>query len=466
MDGYIIFIFLLTILQSFLFYSKSLGLNVILFMIPLLVFLVIVLKNNNKIKNKKGLLFIIPIILLSISYLIYDNSFTKAFNVLVIPSLLILMYIYTVKPTNSLTKLIENGVKLIFEPFNCIEKLYNIVGMKLNSLIKLSDQNKKVIKSLFIVVPIVIVVLLLLSSADMIFNNIFKNFFNLFKDIKIDNIIGRVVVMIIFFTYLGSVINYLIFDFKDNKEEKSKEFKIESFTIKLLLTSLNIIYILFDFIQIKSLMLHKVAENINYAQYARSGFFQLMAISLINITIILISKHSKEENKYARIMSIAMVLLTLIIIISSALRMHMYESAYGYTLLRLLVYASLATEVVLLIPTVIYIINSKTNILKCYMVIIVTAYTIISLSPLNYIIANNNINRYYETKKIDIDYLENFDSDNVLLLKELYDRTDNQELKNTIKAYFETNDFYTTKGFQEYNISKHKAQTIIKNINK
>ena len=464
MKNYILFIFLFTVLESILFFNKLYALNVILFIIPLLIFLVIVLKQNKKIKNKLGLLFIIPIVLLSASYFIYDNETIRVFNILFIPGLILMMYIYTIEPTYKIPEFIKNMAYLTFEPFSCIGKFYNLVSMNLSKTFKISDTNKKKIKSFLIVIPIVIVVILLLSSADIVFHNIFGKLFDIFKNIKIDHIIGRIIRGLIFFTYLGAVINYIMFNYKGEKIKEKKAFKVDNYTIKLLLTSLNVIYLLFDFIQIKSLMLHQVAKNINYAQYARSGFFQLIAISLINLVIILISKHAKEETKYSKIMSIVMVLLTLIIIISSAFRMHMYESAYGYTELRLLVYIALITEVILLIPTVVYILNSKTNIFKHYMIILVTVYTLVALTPLNYIIANNNINRYYDKGKIDIEYLENYSCDNVPLLKELHDKTDDNKLKDDIADYLESNKFCTVQDFREYNISRIKANKEIKKL--
>ncbi len=464
MGNYIIFIFLLTILHSVLFYSKGLGLNVILFMIPLLIFLVYILHKQKKIVNKKGLLFIIPILLLSCSYFVYNNALvdTVSLTSIAIPTLILLMFIYTTKEVDNIKQLITRTTYLVFEPLNCIGKFYNIVKMKINERLKLSDSSKKVLKSVLIVLPIIALVLLLLSSADMIFNNMFTSFFKVFKNIKINSIIGRIVIGFIFFTYLGAVINYLLFSFDKLKETNSENKKIENFTIKLLLTSLNIIYLVFDFIQIKSLMLHKVATSINYAQYARSGFFQLMFISLINISIILISKYAKEETKYSKVMSIIMVFLTLVIIISSILRMHMYEAAYGYTTLRLLVYTTLFTEIILLIPTIAYILNSKVKVLTYYIVIITIAYTLVAISPIDHIIANNNINRYYEKHKIDIRYLENHNADNVPDLIELYNKIEDIKLKEEIRGYLETNIFYNTKGFQEYNISKTKAKESVK----
>ena len=56
---------LLALLHSILIVSQDLGINVILFTVPLLCFLIYMMKEAKVIKNKKGLLFVIPIILLS-----------------------------------------------------------------------------------------------------------------------------------------------------------------------------------------------------------------------------------------------------------------------------------------------------------------------------------------------------------------------------------------------------------------
>lgn len=468
MADLVLYILIICIYNSILFFGKRLGVNVILFNIPLLMFLYYVFNKGNKINNKKGLLFMIPIILLSASYLIYDNIFFKLFNILVIIILFMLMYLYTMKKVSKISEVVMNVIKLLFLPFSHIGKYYSAIKPKMNNIIKKSNIDKKKFKAILIVIPIVILVLVLLSSADMLFGNIFSNVFRVIKKISIDNILGRIVTTLMLFTYLGSTISYLLSDFeKDENKKEHKEYKIDSYTIKLLLTTLNVIYIVFDFIQIRSLIFHQGLTNINYAEYARSGFFQLMFISVINLIILLISKKTDKDTKYNKAMSIIMVFLTFIIIVSSFLRMYMYESAYGYTLLRLLVYATLITETILLIPTLVYILNPKINILKGYVIIIATAYTILSLSPVDYFIAKNNINRYYKTNDIDINYLFNLSTDNIPLLNNLYENIDsNDKMKKYIKDYFK---FMYVRDKEssifEYNISRNKAIKILEKIN-
>ena len=463
MKKYYVYILLISLLNSILFFNYQLGINACIFVIPLLSFIIYILYKNNKINNKKGLLLIIPILLLSSFYFIYDNIFFKYLNILAITILFNLMYIYTIYPTYRIKEVLLSILSLLIEPLGLIEKLFKELSNMISKTFKINDELKNKSKSILIVLPIIVVVILLLVSADMVFESIFTNIFKIFKNISIDNIFIRLFWIIIIFVYLSLVIKFLLEKY-DKKEYKDTKLKIDNYTIKILLTSLNIIYVIFDFIQIRSLLFHQVG-NINYAEYARSGFFQLMFISIINLVIVLLSKYSKEDNKYNKIQSICMVFLTLIIIISSFLRMYMYEIAYGYTLLRLLVYVSLFTEVILLIPTVMYIINTKVNIFKYYLIIIITIYTIVSLSPIDYIIAKRNINKYYKDGKIDLLYLENYSSDNVELLIELYNHLEDKNKKESIEEYFNNAEYYwNIKGFQDYNISRYKANNLIKNI--
>lgn len=457
MEISLICILILSILNVILFYGKSLGINVILFIIPIIIFIYNIIKKN--IKNKSGLLFIIPIILLSISYLLYDNELFKLLNVICIPALFILMYIYTLKPTEKLTEILNDSVYLAIEPLNQIKTLYKTIKEIINNKLKNTKINTKKIKSIIIVIPIIIVVLFLLISADLMFENLFTNAFKIFENIKIEIIIGKILAIIILFTYLGGTIIYLS-KYKEIKRIQNKPLKVDNYTIKLLLTVLNIIYLVFDIIQIKSLVFHQVSMDITYAEYARRGFFQLMIISIINITILLISKQSKEYNKYIKSMSIIMIVFTLIIIASSFMRMYMYENAYGYTIARLLVYIILITEVILIIPTIIYIFK-KINILKYYLIITITMYTIINLLPIDYFIARNNINRYYKTGKIDVEYLKNYNYDNIPLLVEL---NENLEEKESLKEYLIEIKNQEKTNIIEYNISKQKAYKALEKI--
>ncbi len=462
MSNLLIYIFLISIYNVVLFFGYKFGLNVILFNVVLLGLLIFSLYKNKKIKNKYGLLFSIPIIITSLNYLLYSNYF-GLFNIIMIPILFCLLLIFTIYPSYKFIDILSKGVYLLFMPFGYIGNLYRVVSMNLEKYFKLDKKKRRTIISYLIIIPIIFIVLFLLITADSEFRNMFTGIYNIFKNVSLFGIIGRVILFFIVFTYLGCFINYYLFGFKDDKDNDIK-FKVDSNTMKRLLIILNVIYIIFDIIQVRSLLLHHVGDGIVYSEYARSGFFQLMVISLINISILLITKHCKEE-KIHRHMSLVMVLLTFVIILSSIYRMYMYDVAYGYTFLRLMVYVTLITELLLLIPTIIYIYKDKFKVLKYYLIIMVSVYSLINLVSIDKVIAFNNINRYYRSDKLDYEYLENYRADNIPILYDLYKNTKDKDLKNELEDYFITFRFHSSLFSKdrlfEYNMSREKAYKII-----
>ena len=465
MIDFILYICILSIWNVILFYGKSYGISVLLFIIPLLILIYSVLKKNNKIKNKYGLLLMAPIILLSSTYFIFDSSVFKELNFIAITLLFILMYIFTIKPNYDLFHLIKEMFELLFEPLLLIGDYFELIVSSISKKFKIGNKSKRIFKSLLICTPIIIIVLVLLSSADMIFDKLFSNTFDKIFNIFDSDLIGKIILFIVIFFLIGVTLLYIVKKYPKKEEIKNQKEFIDKSTIKMLITVLNIIYLIFDFIQIKSLIFHYGLSNINYAEYARQGFFELMIVSLINISVLLFSKnnkYNKKEHKYINIMSIFMVIFTFIIIISSFLRMNLYEQAYGYTTLRLLVYISLITEIILLVPTILYIFKENFNVLKYYLIIILSVYTIINFINIDYIIARRNVNRYYDGKEFDISYLENYHTDNLKILNELYNDCDS-ETKISLNTYFNNlEDYNSNMKWQEFNISKYKNMKLIK----
>ena len=279
--------------------------------------------------------------------------------------------------------------------------------------------------------------------------------------------------MLIAFLYFMGLFYYICIKYEViQKIEENSSQRYDNFTIKTILISLNVIYLVFCCIQIKSLFIRNT--TLNYAHYARQGFFQLMVVSLINLLVILIAKkrENKEEeksNKYINYMSLLMIFFTFIIVISAAIRMHFYESAYGYTLFRLLVYCILLTECILFIPTILYILDKKNNLSKCYFTIIIITYVCMNFANFDNIIASKNVDRYIETGKIDMYYLKyEMGTDAVRQIFRILEAssTDTEEIKIEARKYLQ--DVYKRIDeekfdFRNFNISKLLAKNLIGN---
>ncbi len=471
---------LLSIWSVVLFFGKEIGFSMLLFVVPISYYIVSILERNNKVKNKNSKILLIPIIILSGTYLIYNNSFFNTVNLIVIPILIIIMILNLLTDKLMPKTLLEKILDIIIEPFAYIgetmSELKNNLSIKFNikQNKETNQSSNNIFKALCITIPIVIVIVAILASADSVFNNMIFNilnvFTNIFSSIDFSGFIIRLILIICIFIYLSSffynITKYEEEPVLENYTNESK--KIESMTLKMVLTALNIVYLIFCIIQINSLFMQKT--NINYADYARQGFFQLMIVSIINLIVILIAKkYGEENNKYINFMEILMIIFTLIIIVSSAVRMYFYEQTYGYTLLRLLVYCVLLTEAILLIPTILYILNKHRNLIKTYFTIIVVMYIGMNIINFDAIIANRNINRYIETGKIDLEYLEKETGtdaiSNIIEILEI-ENADDTVKKETLRYIDEvyTNLKNENTDFRNFNLSKLLSKKAIEEI--
>ena len=211
----------------------------------------------------------------------------------------------------------------------------------------------------------------------------------------------RIAWIIFSFLYISGFILIFIKEKEDKfvKTAEKKSNKVSVFTQNTILILLNIIYLIFSIIQFKYLFISAgKSSNFDYATYARTGFFQLMFVSLINFGILKIGKIEQKE-KLNTVLKILLVVFTLVIIISAVFRMYLYEQEYGYTYLRLFVYFILVTETLILIPILMNLLGKNLNIFKLSLKIIVTMYVILNFINIDLVIAKNNINRYLKDSR-------------------------------------------------------------------
>jgi len=260
----------------------------------------------------------------------------------------------------------------------------------------------------------------------------------------------------------------------EDKEHEIIERKVDNYVIATIITILNVIYLLFSIIQFSYLFTQiGVKANFDYATYARSGFFELVFVSVINLILILVSttnrqKGTKEVEIYKKVMNVMLCVFNIIILISSWYRMYLYESTYGYTTLRLLVYIGIFTEAILLMITMLYIFKEKINILKYYFIVIVSVYVIINYMNMDNMIAKRNVDRYLFEGDIDYTYLIwDLSYDAIPQIIRLIENTRDSKMREYLIKYLQ--DCYYSRethysSWQEFNISRIHAEKLIKEM--
>lgn len=482
----------LSILQSILFWHKSPGISIAIFLTATIILTIYSLKEKEMIKNKKGILWAVPIELLGLTYFIFNNIFFKILNVPVILVLFVIMCMNITETKVKENKFIRQILGKIFKPFVVLFDFISDFDMdeffesKKENQNNKSDNIKKVGKSLLIAIPVILIIIFLLSSADSVFGSIFSEFTKAISkmlEIKtINDLLGRLLVIAFTFVYIaGFIIAFARSEKQEETKEKTSGIKLSDLTIKMLLVSLNIIYLLFSLIQFKYLFINAGrTADFDYATYARTGFFQLMFVSFINFALLHICKKNKENNKLLKIM---LIIFTIIIVISAAFRMHLYEQEYGYTYLRLFVYFTLMTEILVLIPILARICGKKIDTFKSTIQIIVIMYVVLNFINIDKIIARNNIDKYLadiENESIDYYYLKEITrTDSIEEQLRILNKSEeglsaeaNEYLVN-LKSSVRTNlRWYKSQygkeykpTFAEWNLSKSRVKSLLENVN-
>lgn len=241
---------------------------------------------------------------------------------------------------------------------------------------------------LAISVPLMLVVLALLASADVFFLEMTRKVLGTINLPNIMNIIFRIAFMF-FFSYMLTA--YLC---KKQIREEVKDHRTGEPIIAITVTAmLTFVYLIFSVVQIAGLFLGqlKLPDGYTYAEYARQGFFQLLAVSILNLIIVLICMSLFRKSKVLKVILTMMSLCTFIMIASSAMRMLIYIRFYYLTFLRILVLWSLALLAVLFLGILISIYAEKFPLFRYSMAVVTVFYLGLSFAHPDYIIARVNI---------------------------------------------------------------------------
>lgn len=384
--------------------------------------------NKDKINyNKKiGGFFIANSVLLSLTFGIYSNPVLYAINILLVPILVVLSNMIMIEETidwSSITILNKIIKRITYLTLRNNPEIFILINQLLKSRHKrsMSENNKNILKGILISVPLLFIVLLLLSSADMVFSYYISNITSIFNHVSLGNFYKHTLIITIIFIYTFSYVWSYNYSYGNKKDSAVKDAKWQPVTILTVIFIINIVYLIFLIIQFS--YLYGGGNNIlpagyTYAEYARKGFFQLVAVTIINFVIVIsCMKHiimdSPKVRYTAKIFFSFLIIFTFSMLFSAHYKLTLYESSYGYTYLRVFVQAFIYLLSVLLCIVLCGIWWCKINIGKLIIVLSLTAYLILNFINVDTIIAKLNINLYYSSNIIDTYYLGNLSYDAV-----------------------------------------------------
>lgn len=208
-------------------------------------------------------------------------------------------------------------------------------------------------------------------------------------------------------------------------------------------------------------------DGYSYAQYAREGFFQLVAVCILNLILVLVCFYYFRENKVLRLSLSVISGSTYIMIFSSAYKMILYIQEYQLTFLRVFVLWDLALIFLAMTGIVIAIYKKSFPLLKYGMICFAMWYLSFSLSrPDSYIADYNIAQSAKQEQDMDLSYVFSLSADAMnSIAKERNRMLQTKEQDQESKMFLEASENYMDKisretenmGMREFNLSYYLA---------
>lgn len=341
--------------------------------------------------KKQSWFYMISVMLLAVSTFCTDDGriifFNKLGIFLLMMSLLLQQFFDTSqwkfgKYLGTILKLIFAGMGELGRPFSDASVYMAQKGKKRDGKVWY------MVLGIIIALPLMLIVWLLLSSADALFRDMSNR---LLGQINLQNVFS--IAFRICFLYLASYLltAYLCkHEIKEEVKDKRNGEPVLAITVTGMLSAL---YLVFSVIQVAGLFLGKMQlpEGYTYAAYAREGFFQLLAVSILNLIIVLFVMKFFTKSKILKVILTVMSFCTFIMIASSALRMIIYIQYYYMTFLRILVLWGLGLLFFLFLGVAANIFVERFPLFGYSVVVVTVLYLVLSFSHPDYIIASINV---------------------------------------------------------------------------
>ena len=314
------------------------------------------------IANKTVLALILPtLVLCGILMFDYENNELLGFTMLAIPALLITIGVFT---TQNIAykregKAVLGVLRAVFvKPFSAIGMYFRAYAGVLGG--KSSTQKRHGWIGFAIGLPLMVVVLALLAGADAGMNRLLGTWI---QDINLWNWFWRVVVV-----FVWSMLFYsLFFNLTWGKQDADlmpvrQNWKLAGPGVVMIL--LLLAYALFTYVQFTYLFGGTLPIDLTYSEYARDGFGQFVAVTMINFTLLGLSLSKSEPGRAIKALQTLLIAASLIVLASAAWRMLLYVGAYGLTIRRVLPLWLMIYFVFLAVVGVVRVYREKTPFLR------------------------------------------------------------------------------------------------------
>ncbi len=288
-------------------------------------------------------------------------------------------------------------------PFSCFGDAFEAVSSQTSGT-KAARGIGNILIGAVIAVPSTFIVAVLLSRADSGFENIMNSLFDDFLSNAFCFILQLIFGIPIGFYIFGSCYSSAHHEIKaEDSQDKLAVLRIVPAMAGVFsAVPVCVLYVIFFFSQLNhyiSAFMNKLPDDEIYSSYARDGFFELCAVAVINLLILVFlnvfCRHGDNgRTKPVKAMSFVICIFTLMLIATAVSKMVLYIDAYGLTLLRTYTTWFMALLTVVFLAVAAEVFSEKVNISRVVVAVFTVMFAALSFCNVDGIIAEYNISRY------------------------------------------------------------------------
>ena len=182
----------------------------------------------------------------------------------------------------------------------------------------------------------------------------------------------------------------------------------------LVLAALDALYLLFLAVQSAGRFGgadYLAQRGLSYAEWARSGFFQMAGVAAVNLTAILaaltLSRREGRLWRAVRALAALLVLESLVLLASAFWRMTLYIAAYGLSFKRCMTYWGMGMMALLLLAAAWKARRPDFSFCRLAFPLLLAGWLAVNCVPVDYLVARDQVDRYLSgaSASIDAEYL-------------------------------------------------------------
>lgn len=390
-------------------YRNTSGITFPLFTAATIAYFYLCFRKLNIPWKKSSICYVAGIELLGISTCLTANGVILAVNKLGMFLLLICFLLHTVYDDRSwdLLKYFCAFFEAVVMAFSCVARPVTdwiehsrLMRRQYGKKTRRSNAGLYVVIGLAVGIPLALFMLVLLASADAVFGGWISRIFDVPFWTLFQHLFWIVLLMVV--AFFGAYMLAAYMNERGISMETAQNKKAEPAAAITVAAVLSFVYVLFCAVQIVYLFVGgatgalSLPDGMTYAEYARTGFFQLLFVSVCNLLLVVVGIRCFHPHIALKILLCVITACTYIMIASSALRMVMYIQYKYLTNLRILVLWACFVLLLLVTGVMITIFRQGFPLFRFGVIAVSVCYIILSFARTDYWIAKVNIDNMQE----------------------------------------------------------------------